>query len=242
MNLYSKYDLIYLPIAFVVMLIITTASYFLLRRRGENIKRIPFIIIAALMLSLEVYKQIENFKLESLNLYWLPLHYCSLFFLFIPLAEFTRGRFREYFKAVSFSAALTVSIFFYIAPQCILGRSTELMIGEFYHFHSFLFHNLIILYVMLSIALGSYRYRRGDFLRVFLLFFGYCIIAIPMSHILNTNYCNFLFTIIKPLEYVRVNCGQFIYSLIFLFGIPLGTATVGYGYEKIRSSLNERLK
>lgn len=234
MVLYSKNDLIFMSLALVLMLIITAALYFLLKDKSERAKRIPFVVIAALMIVLEIFKQIENFTSESVNIYWLPFHYCSLFFFFFPLAEFTHGRIREYFKAVSFVAALTVSIFIYIVPQGILGKATDLMFKELFHLHSFVFHHLVILYVFLSIALDSYRYKRGDFLRIASLFCGYCLIVNPLSHITNTNFCNFLYTIIPPLEYIRVNFGQLAYSLVFLVGIPLGTASVGYIYGKIR--------
>ena len=145
---YTKAELIILPIAFLSMLGIALFLRRLLLNKPEKIQKIPFIIIAILMLVGEFAKQIRGI-IVGYNLWWLPLHFCSAFFLWFSLAEFTKGEFARRMRSVAFLATLCLFVAMYFNPRSIIGNACENIFSSFLSAHTFFFHHLAIFYFLL---------------------------------------------------------------------------------------------
>ena len=212
-------ELIVLPIAFACMLVITIAISLGLKNKSEKIANIPLTIIAILLVVLELVKQIVNI-VQGYTWWSLPLHFCSFFFVWCPLAQFTKGKWQEFFKTGAFIWGAFLTVCFYVSPQLIIGNATDDIFASFSNFHTFFFHHLAILYFMLTIGLKLYKPTYKHILYGESCLLIYVIIAIPCAYILNTNFCNILYASLDLLENLRLATNQFVYNLVlFLFGV-----------------------
>ncbi|MBO7292391.1 MAG: hypothetical protein J6V07_00475 [Clostridia bacterium] len=215
--MYSETDAVVIPLALAVMLVIALSLALLLRRREGWVRAIPTAIVALLVVLLEVEKQRQNllgqFYEGGYSRYGMPLHYCSLFSLFFPLAELGGRRLRRVFQPVAVATSLTVSVAILVAPQGILGGTTATYLDDFHSFHGVTYHMLVILYLLLTVALGRYRPSRGDRALVAAAIAGYVALAIPHAYGLGVNYCNYLFSVIPPVEELRLAVGQVPYAI-----------------------------
>ena len=237
---YSKTDLIILLPSLALFIILSIALRFILKNKSERVKNIPFIIISAILVILEIIKQIINFTSEEINLFSLPFHYCSLFVYFFPLAHFTKGKVKDFFTPVAFITALAMSIVFYFCPRGIIGDSTNLMFEEFLPFHSVTFHLLVIFYTILYIALNLYTPTKKGTLNLIITMLIYCAIAIPLAHVLQTNYCNFLECTVPIVANLQLTIGMFWYTIIMIIIIGLGPALLNVIYLAIYNALNKK--
>ena len=227
-----------LPISMVIMLILTFISYFLVKKNSKY-RNLPLKIISIIVVMMEVRKQIRNFEVGFG--YWdLPLHYCSLFVFFFPLAQFGNEKIKAYFKPVALSCAITVSFGVYIAPHAIIGNACDNILESFGDLHTFMFHHLVILYSLVSIVLIDYAPKKNDYKKIGLVMFIYGIIAIIASNVLDTNYCNFLYSSLDFLDEMRLEYGQILYTLFIFIAIILGTSLVSYWYYLIFNKINKK--
>ncbi len=235
---YTIYEIITLPTSLLLILL----TCFLLNRGLKNCsetkKDIPLKLIALIVVILEIIKQIEN-VITGFDAWALPFHYCSLFVFFFPLAEFTKGKVKKVFKPVAFITALTMALVFYLEPRGILGSSSERIFTEWNSFHSFTFHQLAIAYPLISISLNRYIPNKNDYKYLILVMTVYVLTILPLSHIINVNYCNFLFSVLGFLENIRLLLGQVIYSIILFIGIVGGTTLVCVLYRLIYNKINK---
>ena len=222
-------EFIVMPITILVTTIISVLLFFVLKKKKEKTRSIPFKIIAIILIMLEVIKQIRGIKL-GFDTWDLPFHYCSLFVFFFPLAQLTGEKIKKIFKPVAFACALTVTCGLYITPSSIISSSSENIFGNFPHFHTFTFHYLVSLYCALSIVLKDYEPRKKDYKFVFITMVGYGIVGISLSYLLDTNYCNFLYSVLDFLEVLREKKGQFIYTSFIFCCITFGTSLISYFY------------
>ena len=218
--MWTKDELIVLPIMLLSIIIIAGLLGYLLRNKSEKIRSIPLIVIAVVILVLEVIKQVRAIVIDDYSTWTVPLHFCSFFMVWFPLAQFTRGKVKQVGMACSLTASALMISLFYIGPTSIIGDSSGDVFGSFSNFHTFVFHHLIILYFFCFIALRVYKPQKTDFLWMSVALTGYFIIATTMAHVLKTNYTNLLTSNIGFMESLRVSCGQVIYTMVmFLFGI-----------------------
>ncbi len=239
MFLYSKDDLIALPIAFAIMAVYVLTVFLIFRKKDEKHRRIPLIIPTVLLLILEIIKQVRNVAVDF-DTYSLPFHYCSLFAFFFPLAELAPRRIADFFRPIAFATSFTVSLFFYFSPVGVIGSSSSYLTTAFLPFHSFVYHHLVIVYAAVSILLRCYTPKRDDWKGVLTVMSAYCCIALPLSHILNTNYCNFLTSVIPPMEKLRLAAGQAVFSVVMCIGIAGGTAAISFIYYSVYRKFTHR--
>lgn len=226
---YSIAELIVLPCMIAAIALICTVLGLLLKNKPDNIRAIPLQVIAGIIIVLEIIKQIIAI-VNGYSAWTIPLHFCSLFVFFIPLAQFTKGRFQQTMKPVAFTAAMALVLLFYINPTSVIGSSCADVFGSFSDFHTFTFHHLAILYLPLSIVLKNYKPSKKDFLSVLLVMGVYFVVAMPLAHILDANYCNFLTSNIPFMEQLRLAAGQWVYSFAMLLVIVGGTSLLCFGY------------
>lgn len=225
-------EFIVLPIMLIGIILIAILLGVLLKNKSENIKAIPLQIITIIILILEIIKQIKNIQ-NGFSTWALPFHYCSMFVFFFPLSQFSKGKVKLIMKPVTFICGLTMLFAFYCAPSLIIGDSSSNVFTSFSNFHTFTFHHLVILYVILSLTLNNYKSTRKDYLYVMLVMASYCVLGITLSHILDTNYCNFLTSNIILMEKIRVSIGQVGYSIIMFIFITFGTTFLTFLYRKV---------
>lgn len=234
---YSAFERVALPLAFLFMLLLTLVLARCLRGCAPRVRALPTAAVAVLLLLLELEKQRRNLT-DGFSAYALPFHYCSLFVFFIPLAELGPRRTRAFFRPVAAACALAVTLGIYLTPGSILARTGELFFQSFSVFHSYLFHHLVILYLLLTLALGRVTPRHGDALRAGAVAALYAAVGIPLAFLLDSNYCNFLESVLPPLEAFRLAAGQVPYLVLVVLALVLGTAAASLIYQKISRLLS----
>ena len=230
-----------LPLTLAIIIAITITLYFTLRKKSDKIRAIPLQVIAVIILILEVFKQSISIR-DGYSFWTIPLHYCSLFLFFIPLAQLTRERTRNFIKPVAFSAASAMTLLFYVNPSSIIGSSASDMFISFSKFHTFTFHHLVILYLLLSIVLRNYTPKWKHFISVLIVMTIYFAIGMTAAHLLDTNYCNFLTSNIPFMESLRLKTGQVFYSIAMFFFITGGTALLNFIYFLIYKLFTRKKK
>ena len=183
-------------------------------------------------------KQLYNAFNGSYSTWIIPLHFCSMFVFLIPLAEFFNGKIRDMSQALAFTCSFMFVALFYFQPSGVLGNATSNVFGSFNSFHTFVYHHLIILYFGLTISLNLYKPKMKHTLYVFIGLTIYFIVGVSFAFILNTNYCNFLYSVIDIVESLRLHFGQVLYLIgMYIFGIILSCGfmlIINLIYKKIK--------
>ena len=233
---YTKVDFIVLPITLITIILIATFLYFWLRNKSKKIKKIPLILITCFMLLLELIKQIRSF-LDGYEYWSIPLHFCSLFIYFYPLAVFAKGKLNDFGKTMSLVCSVLMFSLFYFSPDSIIGSETTANIfSDYGAFHTFTYHHLVMLFLFTSLFLNFYKFKKDNYKHVIIGFSLYAIIMVPLAHILDTNFCDILHTSIPFLESFRLFAGQILYTVSFyLFSILASSGIVALqGYVENR--------
>ena len=210
---YTKAEWIVLPIAFLIMLAITLLLRYYLIDKSEKIKRIPFLVITILMVGGEIVKQIRGI-IVGYDLWWMPLQFCSTFFVWFSLAEFTKGEFAGRMRNIAFLTTLCLVVAIYLFPRAIMGGACENIFKDFLTAHNFFFHHLAILYFMLCIALERVDIQKNDAKYWIVSMFAYFTVAVIFAYALNTNYFAVLYCPVDMFDFFRVTLGQFFYNAI----------------------------
>ena len=218
---YSEADKTVLPFVFFVMIAAVAILAFVLRHRSERIRAIPTAIVAVSLIFIEIVKQRWN-VLGEFDLFFLPFHYCSLFLVVIPLAELCGPRMSKIFRPIATCMAFMVSVGMYICPCGMMGKATEMFGTSFRETHGFIFHHLVLLYFLLVVAMRLMKPRWTDVLNVGLVGAIYCAIALPLAYKLQTNYCNFLDSVIPIVEELRLEYGQVKYTVCVVAVLTVG--------------------
>ena len=223
MFIWTEADKRVLPLLFLGLFLVSVLLGVILRRCPLSVRGIPTALVALAVLFLEILKQRWN-AAGPQDPYYLPFHYCSLFVLILPMAELLGDTASRLLRPIGTAMAFTVSAAMYINPSGILGAACELFGKTFQHTHTLLLHHLITLYFLLSVALRLYRPRLRDPLLVGAVGLLYVAVALPLSYKLNANYCNLLESVIPPLEALRLEAGQGVYTAIIVGALTLGMA------------------
>ena len=226
MMVWTKEEGVVLPIMLIAIVLLSLFLSFLMRKKSDIIKRVPLIVLTAVVWLLEIVKQVLNI-VSGYSLWAIPLHFCSLFLYFYPLASFFRGKVGEFGKTMCYVAGSLFVILFYFNPGSIIGSSCSNIFQDFSSFHTFTYHHIIILFYLTMLFSKLYRPSKKDFLYVAIGISGYAIIMIPLAHILNVNFCNILTSNIAFMEALRLNIGQVGYTVVMiLIGIIGGELIV----------------
>lgn len=232
--MYSEGDIVAIPAALAVMVAVTLLLTLLLRKRTGWVRALPTAIVTLLLLLLEIEKQRRNllgqFYPYGYDRFAFPLHYCSLFAFLFPLSELCGSRLRRVFLPAAVATSLVVSVGLLVAPEGILGNASSSVLEGFHHFHAFTYHMLVILYLLLTAALGRYRPAHGDLARTVAVIAVYIAVALPHALLLDVNYCNFLTSVIPPVEELRLVIGRVAYIVGECLLLAGGTVFAGWLY------------
>lgn len=216
---WSDTDKIVLPVMLVAIIFIAVFLWCLLKGKNEKIRKIPLQIIAVIVIMLEISKQVYYLTTTYIT-YALPIHFCTLVLILMPLSQFLPKKVAEYFKSPTLVFSLIISVLIYIHPKSMIGDATATIFTSFPSFHTFAFHFCVVAYSIFSIALNDYtpRLKHCFVLCGTVAFYG-CY-AVPLAFSLNANYVNILYSYFEPLEQFRQSCGQVAYDiLLFLIGV-----------------------
>jgi len=231
---WSKYDAIILPIVLLIIIIISKLIQISLRGKDEKTKIIPLKIITIIMLIMEIIKQVKDI-IDGYDMWTFPLHFCSLFLYFFPLAVFAKGKFQDFGKTMSLVCPIMMTIAFYVSPGGIIGNSSSELLSNFSAFHSFTYHHLVILFLFVSLFTNFYSFKKENYKYVLIGFITYALLVIPAAHLLNTNYCEMLHSSINFLESFRLFAGQFTYTLLVFTIFLVGGTFLVFIHGKITS-------
>lgn len=187
-----------------VVLSIVAAKYY--AKFDKAARYIPLQAIAVTLLFLEIMKQINASRDGSYDLYALPFHYCSLFLYLLPIHAFYRGKYSHITDTAAFACLASLMLDMMLMPAVIYGDGNIVnYFNSFGDFHTVTFHNLVLLYFMLTIAFKLYDFNTKRDMKVMTIFFAiYVIIASIMSYSLKTNFHNLYRCNIAFLEDVRL--------------------------------------
>lgn len=224
---WSDMDFAVLPATLIIIILISLVLYAILKNKKDRIKEIPLVVITCILLVMEVVKQVREFK-SGYDNWAIPLHFCSLFLYFYPLAVFAKGKIKDFGKTMSLVCSSLMFIMFYINPDSIIGRGTTAnFLTSYGLFHTFIYHHLVVLFLVLSIMLNFYKFKKENFIHVLIGFSLYAIISVPMAHVLNTNFCNILEGNVPIIESFRLFVGQIWYTVaLYTFSIVAGMGIV----------------
>ena len=219
MFVWSKSDIVVLPIALLAIIAITVLLWFLLNKKTEKIRKIPLVVITCLMLLLELIKQIKAI-INGYDYYTLPLHFCSLFIYFFPLSVFTKGKLQQFGKTMSFVCSLWLFLLFYVNPDSIIGNATQNIFASFGTFHTFFYHHLAMMYLPVGLSLKLLNLYKESLIHVMIGLTIYSGVAVPVAYLTGANFCNILVSNISFMESLRQSAGQVVYTLVlFMIGL-----------------------
>ncbi len=230
---YSLSQKIYMPITLIVMLAICFLLRCFLKDKSSKTKNIPLAVVAILLFMLEIGKQIYYIFFVEYVTYALPLHFCTLVIVMIIFSQLFGEKAQNFFKPIAFSFSGLVTCMLYIAPSSLIGNSLDNIFENYYKFHTFAFHHLVVLYFLLVISLNTYKPKLIDAIKPIggIVFYG--LYATPMAFILKTNYVNILKSTIGFLENIRLTYGQFIYDAIWFTFCSICSALICIVYYYI---------
>jgi hypothetical protein len=237
--MYSEVDKRILPPVLLAIIVVVTILALLLRKKSERVRAIPMAIVALMLLFIEAVKQRWNL-LGEFDYYFLPLHYCSLFFVIIPLAELFGTRMSRIFRPVAVCMSFMVSVATCVYPCGIMGDVA--MIGvNFRETHGFLFHHLIILYFLLAVAMRLCHARPRDAFLMGGIGVVYSAVALPLAYRWGANYCNFLESVIPAIEELRLEWGQLKYTVFTILTITVGGTFSAFVYITLYTAVSKFL-
>ncbi|MBO5737034.1 MAG: YwaF family protein [Clostridia bacterium] len=197
---------------FCILLVCTFLLWLLLHNKSERWQSVPFKVIAILLIVGEAGKQIISIK-QGYNFWHLPLHFCSTYFIWFSLAEFSVGKMRQTMQNVAFVATLYLCVALYSYPSGVLSSACDNVFKTYFTAHSFFFHHLVIFYMLLSIAFKRFKPKKTDALTWIVCFSVYFTVATICAYTLNENYFGILDgNMLPPIEPIRLVIGQFWYD------------------------------
>ena len=206
MGLWTLTHLYQILPTFLIFGIVSLIAAKTLGKLRPALRYIPLQIIAVALIVLEVMKQINAAKDGSYDLYALPFHYCSLFLYLLPFHAFYRGRHSHFTNAAAFGCLASLVLDMLLMPAVIYSADNiKNFFGSFGDFHTVAFHNLVVLYFMLTIALKLYDINVRHDIGVMSIFLAiYVAIAAILSYSLKVNFHNLYECNIAFIENVRL--------------------------------------
>ena len=191
---YSEMDLIVFPITLASMLALSFLVWLFLRKRSYCVKRVPFILLFAIIIILEVIKQYREItNPEGYNLFSLPFHISSYYMLWMGLASLCKGKIRDIGMIASFILGFVMMCALLIEPHGIFAYSTTAnLFTSFNAFHTFFYNFLIVQFFFFIIALDTFhpRFKAVIYFTIaFVLLLG---LSLTMALLLDTNFANML--------------------------------------------------
>lgn len=203
-------------------------SHFVLKDKSDKVKNIPFLCISSILLILEVIKQVRLIIIDDWSWWSFPLHFCSLFMLWFSLDSFGKGKVKKFGQTLSFVSCVWFILLFYIGPQGIIGDACKNVFASFSTFHTFFYHQFIVLYFIFMVCLRTYKCDlKRDIIYSIIAYTIFAVCAITLGNITQTNYTNVLHSNIPFMQALLDKCGYVIYLIVFyIAGIGLPSLVV----------------
>ncbi|MBP5407984.1 MAG: YwaF family protein [Bacilli bacterium] len=237
---------------FIIIIISSFIISKLLANKDEKTRMLPVKIVTIILLVMEFFKQLLSI-IRGYDLYHIPLHFCSLFLYFLPLAVFYNGKHKDIFRTLAGVISACLFLFMSVYPLLIYPDSDmETMkiflrgedIYRYFQFHSVIFHNVALLAFFLLAFSNVLKHDTKKDIKVIIIAFAiYAIIAGSLANLIDTNFNNFRSCNADFLENVRLSLvnsmagfGQFIYVVIIAIGtiiVPILSYLVLKLFEKI---------
>lgn len=222
--------IVYIALAFLLSRVLKNKSF--------ETQLLPLKICTILLLLLEVAKQVMGI-VTGYSTYWIPLHFCSLFLYFHPLACFYKGKHRDKFILIAGVVSTCLFLFMVVYPNLIYSddaiRSMWNYVtgrgGSFFELHTVLFHGIGLFTFFLFMFQGLAKFNTKKDLPLVIVTYGiYCLIVGPFSQLIDTNFNNFVHSNAPFLEDIRLkiieNVGSFLGQTIYVVVISIGTILV----------------
>ena len=236
--MYSDAEKVVMPLMFFILLAITVLLWLLLRNKSEKWQSIPFKIITLALIVGEGIKQYLSIK-EGYNFWNLPLHFCSTYFIWLSLAEFSVGKMQKTMRNIAFVATIYLFVGLYTYPSGIFGDLCENVFETYFTVHSFFYHHLVILYMLLSIAFKRFHPRKRDAFTWMACFSVYFVVALVCAYTFEENFFNILNSEPLPiLEPVRLAVGQVLYNA----GLGAVLIFAGSGVIFLSAVISEKMR
>jgi hypothetical protein len=209
-----------------------------LKNKDYETQLLPLKICTVLLLLLEAAKQIIGIA-TGYSTYWIPLHFCSLFLYFHPLACFCKGKPRNRFMLIAGVVSTCLFLFMAVYPNIIYSDDAIRSMwnyltgrgGSFFELHSVLFHGIGLFTFFLFVFQGLVRFdTKKDILTVLITYGTYCLIVGPFAQLIDTNFNNFVHSNAPFLENIRLkiieSAGAFLGQTAYVLMISAGTILV----------------
>ena len=205
MALWTWEHLVTLLPALAVMVFVAWILRRTIGKKPLKIRMIPFQILASLLFVIEVIKQIISLR-NGYEPGHLPLHFCSMFMVALPLMAFYRGKYQAVVFEIVTALCLTVTLVTLINPTAIYtGENIRRFFVNYFEFHTVTYHNIILFETILIPMLKLYRPAGKMYTKplvaVVLIF---CVISASMAQILKINFTNFYRCNFSTVEAIRV--------------------------------------
>ena len=242
------YTLIPTMILYIVLAVVFKIVF---KNKSDKARMIPIQVVTIILLGLEIAKQIYGF-VKGYDLYWIPLHFCSLFIFIMPFAAFYNGKYKNTARMLGGVISTCLFLFMTVYPELIYGgdciqASIDYILGKggrFIELHSTLFHMIAYSLFFMYISLDVVEYNtKKDLIVVIIAFAIYCLVVAPFAHIIDTNFNNFCRCNAPFLEDVRLKLvesmswgGQLIYVLMISVGtiiVPILAYLLLRGIDKL---------
>lgn len=213
--IWSDSQKIVLPISLIVVILTSLLIFWLLKNKSEKIKNLPFVLIAIFLLIMEVIKQILAFP--DYNYWNIPLHFCSTFMVWFSLASFAKGKLSEVGYTLSFIFGMWFLALFYIDPTSIIGSSTDGIFKDFSNFHTFTYHHLILLFMLLSVLFKKFNPKLEQIKYIVLFYSIFATLAITFAHLLDVNFVSLLYNSLAFMQAINDKFGIVAYTTAMYF-------------------------
>ena len=244
MELWSEAHVQTLLPATAVMLILSLILRLILGNKSLKVRMIPLQIIAVILVLLEVGKQWVSFS-RGYDLYHIPLHFCSIFIVALPVMSFYRGKHASLVSGVTAGLCAACAGLTLIYPCLIYSASNiENFFKDYLDFHTVAFHNLVILAFFLIVTLQLHTpQKKGEMKGIALFLAGFCTVAAVVSQILETNYAGFYSCNVPPIEEIRLSLqpvlGYGLTQLIYVVGLMAVHVLFVWGFYWIYRGLRK---
>ena len=198
MGLWTETHAITILPTFVVFTVLAIVIAKLLKDKPENVRWLPFRIMAGIIVVLEIVKQVLAFDGGEYDLYSLPFHYCSLFLYLFPLHAFVglfidkNGKAKKIMDTLALVCGASLVLMMLTMPANIYSADAiKGFTDSFSSFHTVFFHNLASFYVFLMVAMKMYEINvKQDLVYTAIFLSAYVILATILSYTLETNFHN----------------------------------------------------
>lgn len=222
-----KLSAVYLPLTIIILTAIA------IRRLTERNARILKITLFALMVLSGIIKQLYALLTEY-DVWYLPLHFSSTFYLSIGFSVFGKNKIARLGSTILFIGGFIMFFMILINPIAVLGNLSSIFASPI-SFHGYFYHMLVIFQFFIMLFRNDYTPKKHDavLFTSFTLLWG--TIAIPAAFNLHANYMGILKSYIPFLEFLRVTFGYPIYFFTYFLCVFILASLLVFIFFRMRN-------